>query len=205
MYFASQVASAVRVAAVLCGVLAFAPHAQAEPVTQTTAPAGSDSYWYGNGWSWQQLGSVTLADGTNTILGLTSTVTLADQGWGGQTNGNGVRIDLFDNGTDLWGYYVAGATHDWTTQTFDITDTTANPDALTNLNLALSGIDWSTSPTVTIAMNATPVAWGGWELHTSNASFSVTSDAVPAPEPVSLVLLGTGLAGLSLIRKRKSV
>ncbi len=189
----------------MCGLLAVGSHANAAPVTQATSPAGSDSSWNTNGWTWQALGSVTLGAGTNTVLDLTSTVTLVDQGWGGEDpGGNQVLISLFDNGIDLWDQHVAGATHSSTTETFDITDTTTNPTALTTLDAALAGIDWSTSPTVTLQMNATPIAWLGWELHTSNASFSVTSDSSPVPEPISITLFGTALTGLGLIRRRKA-
>ena len=185
--------------AFLCGALTAAHHAQAEPVTQSTGPAGSSSSPGSD--AWQQLGSIALASNTNIISGLTSTVTLVDQGWGGQAGTNGVRIDLFSNGTDLWGQYVAGATHDVTTQTFDIA---ALPDAQTSLNVALDSINWSVNPTVALVMDATPWPYVGWALYTSGASFGVMSDAIPAPEPLSVAILGTGLIGLGLIRKHKN-
>lgn len=172
--------------------------ASAGVVTQTTAPAGSDSYWYSNGWNHQTLGSVILANATNKILALTSTVTLVDQGWGGQTPDNGVKITLDVNGSDIWGTSVAGSTHQYTTQTFDIT---SMPSLLSALNLALGSIDWTSSPTVMMEMFTTPYAWGGWELHTRNASFSVTSQV---PEPDSLLLFGAALAALAVTRRKLS-
>lgn len=185
--------ASVFVAAV-CSFLMLAQPAQAA-VTQSTAPAGSSSYWYGNGWAWQSLGSVTLGSPTVQVLSLDSTVTLVDQGWGGQSNTNGVLIGLYDGATSLWGQYVAGAQHSWTTQNYS-----ASVGDLANLNLALAGVNWLTTPGVTLQMWATPWAYPGWELHTTNASFSVTS---VVPEPASLALLGLGLAGLAFTRRRK--
>ena len=66
--------------------------ALAGEVTQMTSPASSDAYSYSTGWTPQDLGSVTLAKGTSSILGLTSIATLVDQGWGNQCNCNGVYI-----------------------------------------------------------------------------------------------------------------
>lgn len=170
--------------------------ASAGVVTQTTAPASSDSYYYGNGWNHQALGSVALANGTNSILALTSTVSLYDQGWGGQTGDNGVKIALDVNGNDVWGTSVAGSSHSYSTQTFDIT---SMPNLLSALNLALTSIDWTSSPTVVVEMFTTPYGWGGWELHTRNASFSVTSQV---PEPDSLLLFGAALAALAVTRRK---
>ena len=163
-------------------------------VVQTTAPASS----FDSGWSSTQLGSVTFAAGTNNISGLTSTVDIVDQGWGGQDpNGNQVVIGLFDNGTELWGQHVAGGYHNWSTQTFDIS---TNPLALSSLNTALGSIDWSSAPTVAMEMFTSTLGWPGWSLTTQNASFSVASDV---PEPATLALLALGLFGISAARRRK--
>ena len=173
--------------------------AQAAPIVQTTAPASSSSY---GGWNWQALGSVTLAAGTNTVLGLTSNVTIWDQGWGGQDpNDNQVFVGLFDNGVELWGQHVAGAYHQVTTQGFDIASA---PAALQSLDTALDGIDWSTKPAVTMQMEAAPVGYPGWQLFTSNASFSVISDTVPVPEPATISLFGAALMlSASMIRMHR--
>ncbi len=167
-------------------------------VIQTSTPASSDSYWNGNGWTWQELGSVTLAQGTNTISSLTSAVALKDQGWGGQDNSNGVLVSLFANGVDLYNIRVASATHVWTTQNYNITN---NPSILNDLNVALDSVNWSTSPTVKLVMNATPFAYGGWELHTQNASFSVSSTV---PESAYIAMLITGLLSFGASRKKNN-
>jgi hypothetical protein len=175
-------------------VATFGTSAFASPVvTQTTAPTSSDTCC----WSQASLGSITLASGTDTILGLTSTMTIWDQGWGGEdATDNQVIIGLFDNGVGIWGQHVAGGFHNVTTQTFDIS---SDPTALASLNAALDGIDWSAAPTVTMQMISAGLGYPGWELHTSNASFSVTS----VPEPTSIALLGLGLFGFAAARRRK--
>jgi PEP-CTERM motif len=182
-----------------CAVLAAAPHALAAPVTQATSPASSDTWAWVNPWVWQSLGSVTLAQHTVLISALSSSVTLVDQGWGGQDPAsNQVVIGLLEDGVGLWTQHVAGAVHAWRTEHFDITD---SPSALAGLNAALQGIDWSDSPVVKLAMYAVPLSYGGWELHTRNASFSVTSSDVP--EPASLGLAGLGLVLAAAAGRRR--
>ncbi len=166
-------------------------------VIQTTTPVSMDSY---GGWSWKQMSSVTLAHGTNEIVGLTSSMNIVDQGWGGQDpNGNQVVIGLFSNGVDLYNVHVAGGWHNWTTQAFDIAN---NASALKDLNLKLDGIDWSLAPTVTLQMFAAPIGYPGWQLHATNATFTVESTT--GPGPTSLALLGLGFAGLAVARRRKA-
>ena len=183
-----------RAAILICAALAYAQHANATPITQVTAPASSQSY---NSWTWQELGGVTLASGTTSVLGLKSSVTLVDQGWGGQDPANNqVILGLFDNGAEIWGQHVAGATHQMTTQTYDIS---SSPSTLLGLDAALAGIDWSKAQSVTMQMEAVPVGYPGWQLNTQNAFFSITSDV---PEPATMALFMMGLATVAFISRR---
>jgi len=163
-------------------------------VTQTIGPVSSDSYV---SWTRQDLGDITLAQYTSSITGLNSSITLVDQGWGFQDYGNGVSVALYDQGVDLYNFQVAGASHNTTTQTFDIT---ANPSILAGLNAALGTVNWNGAPTVQIELYTTPFGYPGWELHTHNDTLSVTS----VPEPASMALLGLGLLSLTMLRRRKS-
>jgi len=162
-------------------------------VTQSSNPASIDLY---QAWGFHYLGGVTLAQGTQQVTGLTSSATIWDQGWGGQTDGNGLMISLFNGSSDLYNFHVAAANHDVRFETFDIN---SFPSLLDGLNNALKQIDWSNAPDVSLQLNANPVGWPGWELHVRDAAFNVTSEV---PEPAPHILIAAGLIGFLLTRRR---
>jgi len=186
--------------ATLCAAAVVAPVQQAAAATtvQSATAANFDSY---SQWRSDELGAIALAKGTNLISSLTSTATVWDQGWGGQTDDNGLRLALVVGTSRVWQATVAGARHGAQTIAF-----TADVDQLASLNSALAAIDWSTESNVRMGMFANAYGWGGWELHSRNASFSVASTAAAVPEPATwaLMAVGFGLLGATM-RRRKTV
>lgn len=179
-------------------VLLAAPASAA--VTQTLSNPGTDQHAWVNG-GIIDMGGAALASGTNTIFALTSSSTLVDQQWGYTDLYNGVFIGLFQGSTNVYSFLVAGSTHQWSTQTFDIADHNA---LLGGLNTALRGLTPSAANPLSVRMFTNAFDYPGWELHTRDNSFSLTSgvSAVPEPETYAMLLAGLGLTGL-IARRRK--
>jgi len=173
----------------------FTTQAFAGPITQVTPPSNSNTCC----WVQETIGSLTLAPGTDQILSLTSSVVAYDQGWGGyDPASNDVQIALLAGTSWLWNAHVAGGLRgpgQYDAQLFDISN---SPSLLASLNLALSAVDWNTTAPVTMQMITHGLGYGGWELHVTNATFTMVSQ-VPAPS--ALALLALGLAGFGLRRR----
>ena len=185
----------LRALLVGCAIGGAAQRASASPSTQTVTAADYNNTSPGTA---TDLGDAFLAGGTAEITALTTTSTLMDQGWGGQADTNGIVMALVDNGTWLWSQFVAGAQHTWMTQTYDIT---TDPVALSGLDAALAGIDWSTDPTVSLSMYASGWGYPGWALYAQDNGFTVTSDT-DVPEPAGFAMFGVALGVLACVARR---
>ena len=193
------------IALALACALSIASAQQALAGEVATQSTGLSDFDY-NGWegaSWTNLGGVTLAQNTFAVTGLTGSAYAWDQGWGGQTDDNGIYLVLMSGDDWLWRGNMAGGRHNATQ--FDYV---ADDAALTDLGTALAGVDWSAEPAVRMTAWANPWGYPGWQLHTRNASFSVTSEATaPVPEPATwaMMIAGFGLMGATMRRRRTSV
>jgi hypothetical protein len=170
--------------------------------TQTITSTGTNQSYDRNPGLFE-IGRVTFEFGTQSITALQTSVTLVDQGWGGENPNNGVFVQLLSNNNPVYTLNVAGSTHSWQTITFDLATV---PDVYSALNAALAGINRADGP---IALQFVTNAWGyvGWELHTANDSLLVTTTqgdvAAPVPEPETYAMLLLGLSAIGLIKRRK--
>ncbi|MFP5389971.1 MAG: PEP-CTERM sorting domain-containing protein [Gammaproteobacteria bacterium] len=149
-----------------------------------------------------EIGRVSLAAGTADILALTTSVTLVDQGWGGEHPNNGVFVGLFEGDTERYQLHMAGANHGWHTDAYDLG---AHAADFAGINAALDAVSWGSGVTVRFYTNAWD--YPGWELHTRNDSLNLVTGAAapaPVPEPQTYAMLaaGLGLLGASSLRRR---
>ena len=184
--------------AVVTTIAAIVTPLRAAPFTLSDGTPGNfDSY---SSWGQGVVASVTLNAGTSQITSLTSSAVAVDQGWGGyDPNDNQVFIGLFDNATLLsWVHVAGGLRYDYSVQSF-----TADALQLSGFDTALAGINWLSSPLVTMEMVAAPLGYPGWELHVSNASFTVSGDTSSVPDGgTTAAMLGAGMIGLITLRRR---
>ncbi|RSZ60834.1 PEP-CTERM sorting domain-containing protein [Massilia atriviolacea] len=170
----------------------------AAAATYTLTSPGTDQVAWVNGGQFE-IGRFSLQSTVGDILGLNTSVTLMDQGWGGQDPTNGVYVGLFAGETALYTLHVAGANHSWKTDNYSLT---ANQGDFAGLNAALDSAQWNAGVTVRMYTNAWD--YQGWQLHTRNVSLDMTSGVMaPVPEPASYAMLLGGLTLLGAAARRR--
>ncbi len=186
--------------------LGSAPPAMTGGTTQTTG--GYSSFGFGNYFQWSDVSAITLTLGsleTHTTLDLEFDLALIDS-WDGLSPPFGpdyfnVTVDGGSVFQENFGSYsgspfVSGS------------DLYNNPQWEDSAyHISLSGIAHSAT-TLTISWFANGAGWqGGMDesFAIDNIVLSVDNGSTPVPEPATMLLFGTGLAGLigSRIRRKK--
>ncbi|MDQ1811974.1 PEP-CTERM sorting domain-containing protein [Massilia sp. CCM 9210] len=166
--------------------------------TYTLTSPGTDQYAWVNAGKFE-IGRFSLQSDVGDIIGLNTSVTLRDQGWGNQDLTNGVYVGLFAGDTALYTLHVAGANHDWKTDNYSLI---SNAGHFAGINAALDSAQWNAG--VTVRMYTDAWDYPGWALHTRNVSLDMTSGVLPAvPEPSSYGMMLGGLTLLGVVAWRR--
>lgn len=143
-----------------------------------------------------------IAKGTRGFTAVTGHSTTYDQGWGAnEPLFNYLYVSLRRGTDNLWTDIFARAVRAPGVQPLQPYQASAN--ALSALNAALRSIDWSKNPNVELQVRSHPAPFPGHELHSVTPVLVASSREAEVPEPASTAMLGIGLVGLMLARRRK--
>ncbi|MCE3608212.1 PEP-CTERM sorting domain-containing protein [Massilia sp. P8910] len=170
----------------------------AAAATYTLTTPGTDQRAWVNAGQFE-IGRFSLQSNVGDIIGLNTSVTLMDQGWGNQDPTNGVYVGLFAGETALYTLHVAGANHSRKTDDYYLI---SHPGDFAGINAALDNAQWNAGVTVRMYTNAWD--YPGWELHTRNVTLDMSTGVLPAvPEPSSYGMMLGGLTLLGTVAWRR--
>jgi hypothetical protein len=152
------------------------------------------------------------ADGTFTSSG-SYAVTQIDLGIGNVSGTNGATVELTTDNSGAPGTVL---------QTWNISSQPDFASTSTTLTIisGITGIDISAGTYFLVVLPGDSSTWDAWNWNTTGATglsgstgylaagntepaFDVLGSSISAPEPSSLILLGTGLLGLVFIRRKR--